>query len=326
MPYRRDGEELGLPVQTMVSVIFAVGLLGAAVHAQVSAAAVPAAATLVPAHAVERWKTLPVPRRVAMARHGHVETQGARIYYAVTGNGPPVLLLHGSLGSADDWGYQIDALAARHTVIVMDSRGQGRSTRDARPFSYDLMADDVVALLDALRIEQVSVLGWSDGANIGLDLAMRHPARIGKLFAFGANTSVSGLAGNPEQQPIFQQVMARMAAEYARLSATPKDFDAVAAQMGRMWAGEPNWSDAQLGAITSPVWIVDGDHEEFIQRSHTEHIAAVIPGAGLMILPDTSHLAPWQAPALFNAVVLQWLDDTPVQQGVRGNAGAMAID
>mgnify|MGYP001555390706 CR=1 FL=1 len=243
-----------------------------------------------------------------MARHGYFENKGARLYYAVTGQGSPVLLLHGSLGSSDDWGYQASALAAHHTVIVMDSRGQGRSTQGALAFSYDLMADDVVALLDALNLRKADVVGWSDGANIGLDLAMRHRARIGKLLAFGANASVSGMTGNPEQQPIFPRVMARMAADYARLSPTPKAFEAVAAQMGKMWASEPDWSDAQLAMIKSPVWIVDGDHEEFIKREHTAHIAAAIPGAGLMILPNVSHFAPWQAPALFNAAISQFLD------------------
>ena len=243
-----------------------------------------------------------------MARQGSVKTHGARLYYAITGAGSPVLLVHGSLGSSDDWGYQVGALARHHTVIVMDSRGQGRSTRDARPFSYDLMGDDVVALLDTLKIDKVDVVGWSDGANIGLDLAMRHPARIGKLFAFGANASVSGLKGDPEKQPIFPRIMARMASEYSRLSPTPKAFDALAGQMSTMWATQPNWTDAQLKSIKSPVWIVDGDHEEFITREHTEHIAATIPGAGLLILPNVSHFAPWQAPSLFNAAVLQFLD------------------
>ncbi|MGH8213920.1 MAG: alpha/beta fold hydrolase [Rhodanobacteraceae bacterium] len=257
-----------------------------------------------------------------MARHGRVEVRGASLYYAITGSGLPVLLLHGSLGSSDDWGHQIGALAVHHTVIVMDSRGQGRSTHDARPFSYDLMADDVVALLDALKIDKVDVVGWSDGGNIGLDLAMRHSGRIGKLFAFGANASVSGLSGDPKKQPIFPIVMARMAADYARLSPTPGDFDVVAGQMSRMWATEPNWSDAQLAAIKSPVWIVDGDHEEFIKREHTERTAAAIPGAGLMILPDVSHFAPWQAPALFNAAVLQFLDEGRVDSPVSGSSGA----
>ncbi|MEO6800060.1 MAG: alpha/beta hydrolase [Rhodanobacter sp.] len=265
------------------------------------------------AFGAERWQTVPPdPPAVAMARHDHVEVHGASLYYAITGNGSPVLLLHGSLGSSDDWGYQVRALAAHHTVIVMDSRGQGRSTRDARPFSYDLMADDVVALLDKLAIARIDVVGWSDGANIGLDLAIRHPGRIAKLFAFGANTSVAGMSGDPEKQPIFPLVMTRMSANYASLSPTPKAFDAVATQMSVMWATEPNWSDAQLGTIKSPVWIVDGDHEEFIKREHTEHIAATIPGAGLLILPKVSHFAPLQAPALFNAAVLQFLNGGPL--------------
>lgn len=259
--------------------------------------------------AVERWQTLPAaPAPVAMARHGHVETQGARLYYAVTGKGSPVLLLHGGLGSSDDWGNQVGALSAHHTVIVMDSRGQGRSSHDARPFSYDLMADDVVALLDALKLDKVDVVGWSDGANIGLDLAMHHPSRIGKLFAFGANASTSGMSTTGETNPIVPLLMKHMGASYARLSPTPKGFEALATQMGTMWSTEPDWSDAQLKTITSPVWIVDGDHEEFIRREHTEHVAAAIPGAGLMILPNVSHFAPLQAPALFNAAVLQFLD------------------
>jgi pimeloyl-ACP methyl ester carboxylesterase len=175
--------------------------------------------------AAERWQTLPpAPAPVTMARHGYVETQGARLYYAVAGNGSPVLLLHGGLGSSDDWGYQVTALAAHHTVILMDSRGQGRSTHGARPFTYELMADDVVALLDALKIGRVDVVGWSDGANIGLDLAMRHPTRIGKLFAFGANASVSGMRGDSEENPILPPLMAHMGADYARLSPTPKAF------------------------------------------------------------------------------------------------------
>lgn len=256
----------------------------------------------------ERWLALPEPPATATTTQGHVRAGGATLWYATAGSGSPVLLLHGGLGSADDWGYQVAALAAHHRVILLDARGQGRSTRDDTPYSYDLMADDVVALLDALRIDRVDVVGWSDGANVGLDLAMRHPRRIGKLFAFGANASVSGMAADFDKQPIFPQLMQRMTADYARLSPTPGDFEVLAGQMGKMWATQPEWTDAQLAAITSPVWIVDGDHEEFILREHTEKLARSIPGAGLLILPGTSHFAPLQAPGLFNATVLQFLD------------------
>ncbi len=256
----------------------------------------------------ERWQTLPVPATVTMTTQSHINVGGARLWYASLGTGSPVLLLHGGLGNSDDWGNQITALAAQHRVIVLDARGQGRSTRDATPYSYDLMTDDVVALLDALKIDKADVVGWSDGANIGLDLAMRYPQRIGKLFAFGANASVAGMAGEPDKQPIFPQLMQRMSDDYTRLSSTPGDFETVAGQLSAMWAKQPEWSDAQLASIRTPVWIVDGDHEEFIRRDHTEHLAHAIPGAGLLILPGTSHFAPWQAPGLFNAALLQFLD------------------
>jgi pimeloyl-ACP methyl ester carboxylesterase len=102
------------------------------------------------------------------------------IYHAIYGEGPLVTLLHGGLANADYWGLQVSALMVHHTVVVMDSRGHGRSTRDARPFSYDLMADDVVALMDALGLPKANIVGWSDGGTIGFDLAMRYPSRVGR--------------------------------------------------------------------------------------------------------------------------------------------------
>ena len=132
----------------------------------------------------------------------------------------------------------------------MDSRGHGRSTRDARPYSYDLMADDVVAVMDTLRITEADVVGWSDGAILGLDLAIRHPDRVGKVFAFAANTVTSGVQEGVEKNPTFARFIDRAGHEYARLSATPKDYDAFVAQISKMWETEPNWTDAQLQSIT----------------------------------------------------------------------------
>jgi len=92
----------------------------------------------------------------------------------------------------DTWGNQVPVLAKAHEVIVADSRGHGRSTRSGKPFGYKLMADDYLALLDHLKIDKVALVGWSDGGIIGLDIAMRHPERIIKLWAFGANAAVTG--------------------------------------------------------------------------------------------------------------------------------------
>jgi pimeloyl-ACP methyl ester carboxylesterase len=262
------------------------------------------------AFAGERWQTLPpTPAPVAGAQAGDAEVNGIRLHYSTLGHGSPVVLLHGGLGNADYWGLQAKALAARHTVISVDSRGHGRSTRDARPYGYDLMADDVIALLDQLQIPRADFVGWSDGAILGLDLAMRYPQRVGKVFAYAANTQTSGVKEGVENNPTFAAYIERAGQEYARLSPTPKEYPAFVEQIGHMWASQPNWSDADLARIKAPVLIVDGDHDEAIKREHTQYMAATIPGAGLLILPNVSHFAFLQDPGLFNAALEHFLDE-----------------
>jgi pimeloyl-ACP methyl ester carboxylesterase len=262
------------------------------------------------AMAAERWQELPpTPAPVPGLKSGHAELNGIRLFYAEIGRGSPVVVLHGGLANSDYLGSQVQALAARHRVIVVDSRGHGRSTRDAQPFGYDLMTDDVVALLDRLKIQKADIVGWSDGAIIGLDMAMRHPARVGRIFAFGANTQTSGLKEGFDKNPVFAAYMARARQEYARLSPTPDQYDAFQEQIGKMWENQPNWTDAQLRTIRSPVLVVDGDHDEGIRREHTEYIARTIPGARLLILPNLSHFAFLQDPVLFNTEMLDFLGD-----------------
>jgi pimeloyl-ACP methyl ester carboxylesterase len=255
------------------------------------------------------WQTLPPTPQPDQHAHGvRAILNGVALWYAMTGSGPPVVLLHGGLANSDYWGNQVTALCPRHTVILLDSRGHGRSARDDRPFGYDLMADDVVALLDHLALRRVDILGWSDGAIIGLDLAIRYPERIGRIFAFAANARVDGLLPEGGRTPTFAAFRARAAQEYARLSPTPSRYDDFVARVGTMWATQPNWTDAQLRGIRARVIVVDGDHDEAIRRWHTESIAATIPGAGLLILPFTGHFAFLQDPALFNAALLEFLD------------------
>jgi pimeloyl-ACP methyl ester carboxylesterase len=263
-----------------------------------------------PAFAAEQWQTLPsTPAPIATDRSGQAEANGISIHYAIYGHGSPVIFLHGGLANADYWGNQVPAVAAHHTVIVMDSRGHGRSTRDARPYGYDLMADDIVALMDALKIPKADIVGWSDGAILGLDLAMRHKERTGRVFAFAANTVTAGVIDGVEKNPTFAAYIERAGHEYGKLSATPKEYGAFVDQISKMWAEQPNWTDAQLKTIESPVLVVDGDHDEAIKRAHTEYIAATIPHAGLLILPNVSHFAFLQDPAQFNFAILHFLGD-----------------
>jgi pimeloyl-ACP methyl ester carboxylesterase len=142
-----------------------------------------------------RWKTL--PELTSMPKpdtSGLVPVNGIQLYYAIYNQQgkEPVLLLHGGLTSSDYWGMEILLLKKTHKVIIVDSRGHGRSTLSSQPLTYQLMASDVLLLMNDLKIQKASVVGWSDGGIIGLILAMQHPGRINKLFTYGANFSRSG--------------------------------------------------------------------------------------------------------------------------------------
>ena len=260
------------------------------------------------ASAEDLWKTLPEePPMPKASETGMADVNGIKLYYAIYGSGEPLLMLHGGLGHSDVWGNQIPAFAAKYRVIAVDSRGHGRSTRDDKPFGYDLMTDDVVALMDKLGIQKASIVGWSDGGIIGLDMAIRHPERLDKLFAFGANYNLSGLKDGIDKDPTFNAYIERAGKDYERLSATPKDYEAFVNAIVQMWTSQPDFSKEQLGAIKSPVAISDGEHDEAIKLEHTEEMAKLIPGAKLVILPNVSHFAFWQDPEQFNKAVLDFL-------------------
>jgi len=262
-----------------------------------------------PARADEpQWLTLPPTPILPPAAHsGYAPVNGIKLWYAAFGQGQPVVLLHGGLANANYWGNQVRALLPRYRVIVMDSRGHGRSTRDGRPFGYDLMATDVIGLMDFLHIKTAAIVGWSDGAIIGLDIALHHPERLTKLFAFAANSDPSGVA-DIASSPVFNAYIARAEKEYERLSPTPSEYKTFLAQIEKMWETQPNWTADDLKRIAVPTWIVDADHDEAIKRENTEFMAANIPGAGLLLQPEVSHFSFLQDPQQFSADVLHFLE------------------
>ncbi len=238
---------------------------------------------------------------------GYVEHDGARIWYAAYGAGAPVILLHGGLGHSGNWGYQVPALVGSgHRAVVVDSRGHGRSTRDARPYMYELMASDVLAVMDRLQVEKAAMVGWSDGACVALVLGIQAPERVAGVFFFGCNMDPTGTK-EFVPTPIIDRCFGRHAKVYAQHSATPVDFVAFVGAVSEMLRTQPNYSAHDLAGIRVPVAIVQSEHDEFIKPEHAEYLARSIPGAELIRLPGVSHFAPLQRPDQFNGVLLAFL-------------------
>ena len=261
------------------------------------------------AHSAEQWQQLPpTPGLPTPEIAGSVPINGIDLWYATYGahrRGVPVLLLHGGLGSSDYFGALISALSTlSYRVIVLDSRGQGRSGRSSESISYHLLASDVLTLLDRLRITQVDLVGWSDGAIVGIDIAINHPDRLKRLFAFGANVDHSGVIDGGDKNPVFAEYLRRTKGEYASLSPTPGKYHAMATQIEAMWLREPHFDRDQLARIRVPVTVADGEFDEVIRPEHERYIASAIPHANLVILPNVSHFAMLQnAPEFVDAVV-----------------------
>lgn len=246
----------------------------------------------------------------SLASQGSIEREGARIWYGVVGEGPAVILLHGGMSSSRAWGGQIGPLvAAGHRVVLIDSRGHGRSTLGETPLSYERLAADVLAVMDQLALDKPAVVGWSDGGVVALVLAMRHGDRLSGVYAFGANMDLAGVRAGAADAPILKAVAPRLMADYAELSPTPTRFSRLASAVRAMQQAV-DYSAEDLGAIRGPALVIaDGAEDEFITVEHQAYLAKTIPGARLRLLPEAGHFAPWQKPDAFNQDVVDFLRD-----------------
>jgi pimeloyl-ACP methyl ester carboxylesterase len=233
------------------------------------------------------------------------------IWYTIYGprNGAPLLFLHGGFGNSDYWGLQVEELKSVYRCILMDSRGQGRSSMSSDDITYDLMTSDVIALLDYLKIEKTHLVGWSDGAIIGLNLAMNYPNRLSALFAFAANYVYTG-GKDVFASPVFMAYLARTEAEYETINPI-NNYPNLYNNLTTMWSISPNWTEEDFAKIDKnlPVWIVDGDHEEAIYRDQPDTMSSWIIQSGELILPRTSHFSFIQIPEGFTQSILRFLNE-----------------
>lgn len=237
-----------------------------------------------------------------------VDRDGVKVWFADYGSGPAVVLAHGGMGNAGNFGHQVPALRdAGFRVVVIDSRGHGRSDWDGSAFSYEQFAGDALAVLEQLGIGRAAIVGWSDGACTGLALAKAYPDRVAGVFFFACNVDASG-AWPFEMTDTIGRCLERHQKDNAVLSPAPERFEAMSASLQKMQASQPNYSADDLATIAVPVTVAIAEHDEFIRPEHGRYIASAIPHAQVAELPGVSHFAPVQRPALFNAAVLKFLD------------------
>jgi pimeloyl-ACP methyl ester carboxylesterase len=248
-------------------------------------------------------------REVAVA---YVEVGGLPTWHEVSGEGPPVVLLHGGFAGASSWAAQAPVLAGSgYRVHVPERRGHAHTADVPGPLTYGVMADDTVAYLDAVVGGPAHLVGWSDGAVVGLLVAQRRPDLVDRLVLIGQYYNSSGRVhgGLTDQLTAgADQVVGFLRAGYDPVSPDgPDHFPVVFAKMMEMLATEPELDLASLGTVGAPTLVLQGDRDE-VTLEHGAAVAAALPRGRLAVLPG-SHLLPIENPDVVNALLLWFLQD-----------------
>ncbi len=249
----------------------------------------------------EFQKALKDPKAVPYGKNAAVgkfyEIRGLKMYCEVYGTGEPLLIIHGNGGAIDNFIYQIPYFAKKYKVIIADSRAQGKSADSGDSLTYEMMADDYAALLDALKIDSANVIGWSDGGINGILLAQRHPKKVKKLAITGANLAPDTTAVPQEIWDMVRPALAELSAKSAK---TPQEKNSL--KLLKLLCEQPHISPASLQTVLCPTLVIGGDHD-VIKEEHTLLIYKNIPKAYLWILPGAGHSTPVIYAEDFNRVV-----------------------
>ena len=247
----------------------------------------------------------------------YVDAAGVHTYYEVVGDGDPLLLLHGGFATIETWGAQTPALAERYRVYLPERRGHGRTADVPGPTGYDFMARDTIAFMEALGISSAHLVGWSDGGNVGLEVALARPDLVRKLVLIGAAANFDGYtpalqAMTPKLTPDFLPASMRQA--YETLSPDgPDHLPVVFEKLITVWRMEPHHSLADLERVSAPTLVLLGDDDD-ITVEHAAAMQRAIPDAQLAVVPGTDHALMFEKPELVNRLLLDFLADEQVRK------------
>ncbi len=241
----------------------------------------------------------------------YIDAGGLRTYYEAQGTGAPLVILHGGLASVNTFAEFSPRFADRYRVYSPERRGHGRMPDIDGPITYEIMADDTIAFIDALGIGPAHVVGWSDGANVGMIAAMRRPDLVRKLVLIGTAVNISG--GKPWAQAMTEHLSAEhlppmLVEEYAALSPDGREhFPVVVGKLARAIIDTPQ-TLADLARISAPTLVMAGD-DDLVTIEHAEAMRAAVADGQLAIVPGTSHGLPLEKPDLVARLIRDFLAD-----------------
>ena len=226
------------------------------------------------------------------------KTMDIQLNYIEQGEGQPLILLHGNGESCDYFEHQIAYFSKNYRVIAIDTRGHGQSPRGEKPFTIKQFANDLHDFMGAKGITSTLLLGFSDGGNIALEFALKHPERIDKLILNGANLYPSGV------KALYQWPI-ELGYRIAKLCSKKSEKALRNAEMLGLMVNEPHIEPSELSRLTMPVLVIAGT-KDMIKESHTRLIYNSLLNAQLVIL-DGDHFIANRCPEAFNTAVEKFL-------------------
>lgn len=239
----------------------------------------------------------------------YVEIAGRRIWHEVTGEGDPVVLLHGGFAGASSWGANIPAfVAAGFQVYAPERRGHVHTPDIPGPITYSAMAEDTIAYLDAV-VKPAHLVGWSDGAVVALLVAQRRPDLVKRLILIGQYHNSGGKAQNAVVDELLRldsETTQFLRAEFDECSPDgPEHFPVFHAKMMQLFATEPELHLSSFSAVQPETLVVQGDRDE-VTVEHSKELADTLPNARLAVLPG-GHGLPIESPDTFNPLAISFL-------------------
>jgi pimeloyl-ACP methyl ester carboxylesterase len=245
----------------------------------------------------------------------YINVEGVRTYYEKTGTGEPLILLHGGLCTAETFDAQTSVLAEQYCVYVPERHGHGRTPDIEGAFTYENMAQHTIAFMEALGIASAHLAGWSDGALVGLLIALRRPKLVRKLVFIDQYVTLD--AAPSGLLPFLAEMSADTAPPFlvemyrAFSPDGPDHFGVVCDKLRTMWLGETGVELADLEHVAAPTLVVAADDGGMT----LEHVAAVqktLPDSQIAVIPGTSHGAPMEKPHVVNQLIIDFLADEQV--------------